>query len=94
MAELARTIITPIANLADAIEMSIFNGQAQATFSGRATTASDGSGEPTHCISSGWMDETIIAGYEADPRFFVSDKVGRVWRQALTEHDPDLYELV
>lgn len=90
--EIARTVITGMDNLADAVSMSIINGQNQFDFTGRATTDSTGGGAaPTHCLSSGQVDEIIIAGYEADPRFTVSEKVGRAWREALTEHDPVLY---
>lgn len=94
MAELARTVITPLANLEDAVNMSILNGQAQATFSGRAVekTAPEGA-EPTYCLASGFMDEVIIGAYEADPRFFVSEHVGRTWRLALDEHNPQLRQV-
>jgi hypothetical protein len=92
MTTLARSVITPMENLEDAIAMSVINGQAQFSFAARATTDSSGySVLPTHCWSSGTVDATIIEAYEADPRFFVSTKVGRQAKQALAEHVPVLY---
>lgn len=90
MSDLARTIITDIANLADAVAMSVLNGQAQATFTGRATSDCPSGTVATVCIASGWMDEVVIAAYEADPRFYVSESVGRSWRNALGEYPVEL----
>jgi hypothetical protein len=91
MTQIARSVITEMANLEDAIAMSVVNGQAQFAFSARAITNPTGYGEPTHCWASGYVDESVIALYEADPRFFVSTKVGRYAKQALAEHEPVLY---
>jgi hypothetical protein len=90
MAELNRTVITALENLEDAVNMSIYEGVTNASFVGRAQEV-EGSGIATHCLASGFMDEQVIAQYEMDPRFFVSEHVGRQWRQALAEHDPVLY---
>jgi hypothetical protein len=92
MTTLSRSVITEMANLEDAIAMSVVNGQAQFSFAARATTSPTGySLEPTHCWSSGTVDESVILLYEADPRFFLSTKVGRQAKLALGEHDPVLY---
>jgi hypothetical protein len=90
MAELARTVITTIDRLSEAVQKSIIGGQAQFSFAGRAATTENAE-EPTHCMSSGFVDEILIADYESDPNYFVSEHVGRQWPQALLDHSPVLY---
>jgi hypothetical protein len=94
MAEISRTIITELANLEDAVNMSILNGQTQANFTGRAVEKDALPGATaTYCLCSGFLDEVLVGGYEADPRFFVSEFTGRTWRLALDEHSPQLRQV-
>lgn len=85
MAEVVFTVFAPIADEAEMIAMSVFEGQAQANFAGRAEIAPGGGDAPTHCAASGPMDETIKALYVADPRCKVSDYYGRNISMAFAE---------
>lgn len=74
-----RTVITAIENLADAISMSILNGQQTFTFAGRAQAKEgDPAPTPSHCFSEGSDGEggvpaEVFDRYEADARFVVAD---------------------
>lgn len=98
MTDVVRQIITPIANQAAAIALSIPEGstQPQVPFVAMATTDPTGGGaSPTHCWGNGWIDSVIAARFEADPvNYVVTSFPNRQARQALLTHVPQLYEWI
>lgn len=85
MTQVAVTVFAPIAIQSEAIQMSVVDGQAQCSFAGRATTDPLGIIGPTHCVCSGWMDESVKNAYAADLRFLLSNFVGRNVSLAFSE---------
>lgn len=86
MAQFSRTIFAPIGNLADAVALSVYQNVAQCSFDGRAEPAPGGLPAATHCVSSGPVEEEVLARYLIDPRFIVSEKVGRNVMQAFADN--------
>lgn len=93
MSESVIQIVTPIANQAAAIQLSVLNGVPQSTFSALATTDSTGHGpSPTHCWCNGPMDDAIIALFEADTvNYRVTRYPNRNPWPALSTYSPTLY---
>lgn len=92
-------IITAIANQAAAIALSTpvvelpEVGLPQASFTAMATTSATGHGPaPTHCWTNGWMDDTLIALFEADvSKYIVTRFPNRQALNALSAYSPTLY---
>lgn len=94
MADIMRQIVTPLANQAAAIALSTPQGGIpQSLFVAMATTNATGhSPTATHCWTSGWIDENIIALFVADPANYDVTSFGtRQAFQALATHTPTLY---
>lgn len=86
----AITVISPIANKAQLL----IDYPNAFDWSGEATTSMDGAPPAQYCLSSGDPGATAEAAMRLDPRIFVSNSAGRQWRQALTQHTPNLFMVV
>lgn len=87
-------IITVVANQAAAIALSTpSGGVAECSFAAMATTDASGhAAAPSHCWSNGWIDDSIIALFEADTtKYTVTRFPNRQAFNALGAYSPTLY---
>lgn len=94
MADVMRQIVTAYSNQAAAVALATpVGGVPASNFTALATTDPSGhSASPTHCWTSGWLDENIAALFAADPVNYTVTSFGtRQAFQALSTHVPQLY---
>jgi hypothetical protein len=81
------TVFFPIADRAEAIAMSVFEGAAQFIFSTEAIDLNIGGSASTHCVSSGDVAQSVADAYLADSRAKVSSFTGRQVLQAYSQYN-------